>query len=100
MSNPKIHFFLKLNPPRPSFTIDMTQDERNIMQQHIAYWAPYLNDGSLIVFGPVMDPKGGFGIAVISVDNEEQLKQLVANDPANAIGSYEMYPMRAVTKQP
>jgi hypothetical protein len=33
------------------------------------------------------------------VDNEEQLKQIVAGDPANAIGSYEMYPMRAVTQQ-
>ena len=53
----------------------MTADERNIMQQHIAYWSPYLNDGTLIVFGPVMDPKGGFGIAVIAVDNEEPLKQ-------------------------
>jgi uncharacterized protein YciI len=58
------------------------------------------NEKILIVFGPVMDPKGGFGIAVVSVDSEEQLKQIVASDPANAIGNYQMYPMRAVAKQP
>jgi uncharacterized protein YciI len=99
MTTEKKHFFLKLNPPRPSFTMDMSEEERKIMQQHVAYWKPYLDDGTLIVFGPVMDPKGGFGIAVVAVDNEEQLSRLVANDPANSIGSYEHYPMRAVTRQ-
>jgi uncharacterized protein YciI len=99
MNNQKKHFFVKLNPFRSSFTVDMNDEERNIMQQHIAYWSPFLNDGTLIVFGPVMDPKGGFGVAIVAVDNEEQLKQMVAGDPANAIGSYEMHPMQAVTKQ-
>lgn len=99
MGTAKQHFFLKLNPLRPGFAADMSEQEKNIMQQHIAYWMPYINDGTLIVFGPVMDPKGTFGIAVIGVDSKEQLNDLVANDPANAIGSYEMYPMRAVIKQ-
>ena len=99
MSNEKKYFFLKLNPPRSSFTMDMTEEERKIMQKHIAYWAPYLNDGTMIVFGPVMDPKGGYGIGVVAVENQEQLNQIVANDPANGLGSYEVYPMMAVTKQ-
>jgi uncharacterized protein len=98
MSNEKKHFFLKLNPPRPSFTTDMTEEERNIMQKHVAYWAPYVNDGTVIVLGPVMDPKGGYGIAVVSVESREQLNQVIANDPANGLNSYEVYPMRAVTK--
>jgi hypothetical protein len=92
-------FFLKLNPPRSSFTIDMTQEERNVMLKHVAYWAPYVNDGTVIVLGPVMDPKGGYGIAVVAVKNEEQLNNLIANDSANGLNSYEIYPMRAVTKQ-
>jgi hypothetical protein len=33
------HYFLKLNPPRKSFMKDMTEDERKIMQKHVAYWA-------------------------------------------------------------
>jgi uncharacterized protein YciI len=99
MSGEKKHFFLKLNPPRASFTMDMSNEERNIMQQHVAYWAPYVNDGTVIVLGPVMDPKGGFGIAVVGVESEEQLQQLVAKDPANGLNHYEIYPMRAVTNR-
>ena len=99
MNNEKKHFFLKLNPPRPSFTIDMSEYERSIMQKHVAYWAPYVNDGTVIVLGPVMDPKGGYGIAVVAVGSEDELNSIVANDPANGLNSYEIYAMRAVTKQ-
>ena len=95
----KKHFFLKLNPPRASFTIDMTDDERAIMRQHVAYWKPYVDDGTVIVLGPVADPKGGYGIAVVVVDSEEQLDEIVAKDPANGLNRYEIHPMRAVTKQ-
>jgi uncharacterized protein len=98
MSNEKKHFFLKLNPPRQSFITDMSEEERGIMQRHIAYWAPYVNDGTVIVLGPVMDPKGGYGIAVVSIESEDQLTQIIADDPANGLNSYEVYPMRAVTK--
>jgi hypothetical protein len=98
MSIEKKHFFLKLNPPRASFTMDMSEDEQNIMRMHVAYWAPYVNDGTAIVLGPVMDPKGGYGIAVVSVESEDQLNQIIANDPANGLNTYEVYPMRAITK--
>jgi uncharacterized protein len=77
---------------------DMTDNERSIMQKHVAYWAPYVDDGTVIVLGPVSDPKGGYGIAVIRVNNEEHLKELTDNDPANGLNSYEIYPMRVVTK--
>lgn len=95
---PKQYFFLKLNPPRASFTIDMTTEERSVMQQHVNYWKPYVNDGTVIVLGPVMDPRGGFGMAVIGVDDKQQLESLISNDPANGLNSYEIYPMRAVSK--
>src|SRR5437773_1668664 len=98
MSNEKKHFFLKLVPLRTTFTIDMSEEERNIMQKHINYWAPYVNDGTAIVLGPVMDPKGGYGIAVVAVESEDQLNQIVVNDPANGLNHYEIYPMRAAYK--
>ena len=94
----KKHFFLKLNPPRTSFTMDMTSEERNIMQRHVEYWKPYVNDGTVIVLGPVFDPAGGYGIAVVEVENEDQLNEMILNDPANGLNSYEIYPMRAVSK--
>lgn len=93
----KKHFFLKLNPPRPSFTADMTDQERKIMQEHVAYWSKYVKEGIIIVLGPVFDPKGGYGIAVAEVDSREQLDKLIEKDPANGLNTYEVYPMRAVT---
>ena len=92
------YYYLKLNPPRASFMQDMTVQERQIMLQHVEYWKPYVNDGTVIVLGPVMDPEGGFGMAVVVVEDKSQLDRLVDNDPANGLNSYEIYSMRAVSK--
>jgi uncharacterized protein YciI len=96
----KKYFFLKLNPPRASFGTDMTMEERFIMQQHIAYWLPYVDEGTIVVQGPVFDPNGMYGIAVAAVDSQETLEHLIANDPANGMSSYEFYPMSAAVKMP
>lgn len=95
----KKQYFLKLIPPRSTFMTDMTPSEKTIMHEHIAYWAPYVNDGTVIVLGPVLDPKGGYGIAVVEVEDETTLNQLIGLDPANGLNRYECYPMRAVTRQ-
>jgi len=100
MADPKKHFYLKLNPNRASFMADMDPGEREIMTRHVAYWAPLVEDGTVLVLGPVMAPQGGFGMAVVAVDDESHLDRLIAADPALAIGTYETYPMRAVTKKP
>jgi len=93
---PKTHFALKLIPPRATFIQDMTADERNIMQQHQVYWRKLLADGIVLVYGPVLDPAGPYGFGIVAVDSEEQLKQLMAVDPANGLNKYEWYPMMAV----
>lgn len=95
---PKKYFFLKLNPPRPSFTADMTPEEKNIMRRHIAYWQPYVLDGTVIVMGPVLDPNGGYGIAVVRVADDDELISLISKDPANGLNRYEIHPMRAVSQ--
>jgi uncharacterized protein len=92
------HFFLRLNPPRATFMQDMTIEEKSIMQRHVAYWNPYLEDGTVIVMGPVYDHAGGFGMAVVVVDSEDQVQELIDLDPAKALGQYDIFPMRAVTK--
>ena len=33
------YFFCKLTPPRPTFAADMTDAERQLMHQHVAYWS-------------------------------------------------------------
>ena len=90
------HYFLKLNPRRPTFAQDMSPVERTIMLQHVAYWTELMNKGRVVVFGPVMDPKEVYGVGVVEVEAEEQLEELIRNDPATSINCYEYYPMRAV----
>jgi uncharacterized protein len=56
----------------------------------------FMSKGMVLVFGPVMDPKGPYGMGVIESDNEEQVKKFTEEDPASKINTYEFYPMRAV----
>jgi uncharacterized protein len=97
----KQHFVLKTIPPRPTFQQDMTEDERNIMKQHFAYWTDKLDQGIAIVFGPVFDPKGGYGLGIMEVENEAQVSSLIADDPAVKSGllKTEFYPMRAILRK-
>ena len=98
MTNPtdRKGFFLKLNPCRPSFTLDMTDEEKGVMMQHVGYWKALRDKGFVVALGPVMDPNGGFGLGIIEVDSDEQIKEFMANDPAvkSGVGTYEFYPMR------
>ena len=93
----KKYFFLKLIPPRPSFAMDMTPEERSVMLKHIDYWREHMKNGSVVVFGPMMDPSGPYGMGVVKVDSEEEVKTFMLNDPAATINRYEHFPMRAVT---
>ena len=93
----KKYFALKLIPPRPTFAQDMTDKERSIMQEHVGYWMELMKQGKVVVFGPVLDPQSVYGLGVVGVDSEEEVKQMTANDPAININRYEYYPMMAIT---
>jgi hypothetical protein len=69
------------------------------MNQHVIYWHNLLDEGIAIAFGPVMDPKGPFGIGVVEVDDEQQLNEIVAGDPSNGLQKFATFPMRAVYKK-
>jgi uncharacterized protein YndB with AHSA1/START domain len=93
---PSQYFFLKLVPPRPTFALDMNDDERALMQRHVAYWTEKLREGSAIVFGPVGDPTGPWGLGVVRVPDEAGARAFEAGDPAIAAGRgfrYEILPM-------
>jgi hypothetical protein len=93
----KIHYALFLNPPRTSFMHDMSDEERGIMQRHIVYWTDCMNKGMVLAFGPVLDPKGDYGLGLVEVENEQQMLDMIANDPANGLNNYEYFLMKAVT---
>jgi hypothetical protein len=77
--------------------MDMTADERSIMEKHVGYWSEAAVRGIAIVFGPVMNPKGVYGIAVCRVADEAEMRDLLERDPAKGLLQYEILPMpRAV----
>jgi len=80
-------FVFRLLPSRPTFALDMTDDEREIMGRHAAYWQPRVDAGQMVVFGPVLDSTGSWGLAVIEADDEEELRAFAAADPAVTTGT-------------
>ena len=99
----KKYFFLKLIAPRPDFAATMTAGELKVMQDHGTYLTQFLDAGTLIVMGPVLDPKGAFGMAVFEADSEEDVRAIIAQDPTTLSGlgfRWEIYPMmRAVVRK-
>lgn len=96
---PKQYFVLHLLPSRPDFAQTMTDEERSIMMQHIGYWNELMSQGKVLVFGPVIDPKAVYGLGIICVDDEQEVKNFIAGDPAARINRYEYFPMRAVVPE-
>jgi hypothetical protein len=48
----------KLIPPRPTFHLDMNDEERRVMTEHSAWWRERAAEGAAIAVGPVIDPAG------------------------------------------
>jgi uncharacterized protein len=88
-------FLLKLLSPRPTFPGDMTDQERKVMLEHVSHWRDLTNLGIAIAFGPVLDPKGVWGVAIIDVADEAEVRKLVMEDPVTKanLGKIEIYPM-------
>ena len=90
------YFLLRLTPPRPTFPQDMTAAEAAVMRQHVAYWTAAAQRGQVVVFGPVPDPAGAWGVAVIRAPDLTAARALSAQDPAMtaAIGMRtDIFPM-------
>jgi uncharacterized protein YndB with AHSA1/START domain len=97
------YFLCKLIAPRPTFPIDMSEHERKVMHEHVAYWQAWLAKGVAVVFGPVMDPSGPWGAGVVGVSDAAQLKELQENDPvmrAQLGFRHEAYPMPGAIARP
>lgn len=90
------YYLFKLTPPRPTFPQDMTPAEREVMQAHSVYWSALANKGVAIVVGPVADPAGAWGVAVVEVADEAAARALADSDPVTTSGlafQYDILPM-------
>lgn len=97
------HYLLKLISPRPDFVATMTEAEQQVMQEHGAYLKEYVDKGTVIIMGPVLDPAGAWGMAVVEAGSEDEVRAITAKDPTVLSGlgfRWEIYLMlRAVIRK-
>lgn len=88
-------FVYKLIVPRASFAQDMTARERAVMSEHVAFWSGLAAEGAALVFGPVGDPAGFWGLGVVRAESIEAARELTAADPAvvSGVARCEIHPM-------
>lgn len=77
----------RLIAPRPNFALDMNDEEREIMGRHAAHWQPFIDSGQMVIFGPVLDSTGSWGLGVIEADDEDELRAFAAGDPVVTTGT-------------
>lgn len=80
-------FVFRLQAPRPDFALNMTDEEREIMGRHAAHWRPYIDSGQMVIFGPVLDGTGSWGLGVLEAEDEEELRAFAARDPVVTTGT-------------
>ena len=83
-------FVLRLKGPRPTFALDMNDAEREVMGRHAAYWQSFIDSGQMVVFGPVLDSTGSWGLAVVEAEDEQALRAFAAGDPVVESGTGEI----------
>jgi uncharacterized protein YciI len=86
-------YLYKLIPPRPDFASTMSATEREAMKAHVGYWSGHMNAGQVMIFTPVADPAGDWGMAVVNAESIDDARSLGDTDPAVLAGvaRYEVF---------
>jgi hypothetical protein len=50
-------FVFRLIAPRPTFAVDMTEEEREVMGHHAAYWQPFIDSGQNTLLAGFVRPR-------------------------------------------
>ena len=90
------YFHMRLVPPRKTFPFDATDAENAAMAEHAAYWRAKAEIRTAIAVGPVFDPAGAYGMAVVEVADEAAARVLADGDPVVKSGlgfAFEIAPM-------
>jgi len=84
--SPPMLFLFRLIPPRPDFAQTMTAEEQSAMAGHMEYWQQLLRDGKVVVYGPVADPEGVWGLGVLRAEDRAEVLALGERDPTVTAG--------------
>ena len=79
-------FLFRLIPPRADFAQTMTAEEQSAMAEHMQYWQRLLHEGRVVVYGPVADPEGVWGLGVLRAADRAEVLAIGERDPSVACG--------------
>jgi uncharacterized protein YciI len=79
----------------------MSEEERALMKEHAAYVRGFFDDGTVLAYGPVLDPEGAFGIGLLEMEDEAEARRFAENDPSVQAGmnGFTIVPMRIAAAQ-
>ena len=97
-AQPMKTWLIRIIPPRPHFDQDATPAEQALMDQHFVYWKDLNAQGVCLFGGPVLDPRGVYGILVVHAATEDEARTLGNGDPAvkGGVIKIEVAEMRVV----
>jgi uncharacterized protein YciI len=79
-------FLFRLNPPRADFAQTLTADEQAVMAAHMDYWQQLMAGGKVLVYGPVADPEGVWGMGVLRAADRAEVLAIGERDPSVTAG--------------
>ena len=80
---PMRQFLLRIEPVRKDFTLQtMTEEERPVLDQHVAYLNGLFTAGKMTLAGQAFDPKGLFGIIIVNAADAQAATDILNGDPA------------------
>ena len=83
--------------------MDMTDAEQAIMREHALYWHALAKEDVAVVFGPIGDPAGPWGLGILRAESDAAAHALEAGDPAiraNVGFRYELLPFLRTVRSP
>jgi len=91
-----VSFLVVLRPVREEMPFEPTEAESRIVGEHYDYLVELRDAGKLVVAGPSVVRGDTIGIGVLDVDDEDEVRAIVAADPAVSSGvmTAEIRPMR------
>lgn len=57
------------------------------MGRHAAYWKPDIDSGEMVMFGPVLEQAGSWGLGVVEAEDENELRAFAQGDPTVTSGT-------------
>ena len=92
-SAPTSLFLFRLIPPRADFAQTMTAEEQSAMAEHMQYWQRLLHEGRVVVYGPVADPEGVWGLGVLRAADRAEVLAIGEHDPSvtSGVNTFEVF---------